>query len=129
MDQKHLRLICWQALREDNPEQLCKAIDEGVATFGIDSTQLMVELENWLWKDRNWKGRSNGEGEEDLPRGVIAVAAGNQKRVPPPGAIKCLAALLRRFPTDYSTNQHAVAMRRAERKSRLWALALLRAWK
>ena len=130
LDQKHLRILCWQALREDNPEQLCKAIDEGVATFGIDATQLMVKLENWLWKNSNWNGRSNGEGEDqDPPRGLIAVAAGNQQGVPPPGAIKCLAALLRRFPTDYSADQHAVAMRRAERKGRLWALALLRAWK
>lgn len=129
VDQKHLRILCWQALREDNPEQLFKAIDEGVATFGIDATELMVNLENWLWKNSKWHGRSNGEGEDDPPRGLIAVAAGNQQGVPPPGAIKCLAALLRRFPTDYSTDQHAVALRRAERKGRLWVLALLRAWK
>ena len=127
-EQKHLRTLCWQALQKDNPEHLFKAIDEGVATFGIDAPGLMVKLENWLWKNSKWHGRSNGEGEDDPPRGLIAVAAGNQAGVPPPGAIKCLAALLRRFPTDYSIDQHAVAMRRAERKGRLWALALLRAF-
>ena len=40
-----------------------------------------------------------------------------------------LRCCVRRFPTDYSIDQHAVAMRRTERKGRLWALALLRAWK
>ena len=129
VDQKRLRTLCWEALREDNPEQLFKAIDQGVAMFGIDATELMVKLENWLWKKSKWQGRSNGEGQDDPPRGLIAVAAGNQQGVPPPGAIKCLAALLRRFPTDYSIDQHAVALRRAERKGRLWVLALLRAWK
>ena len=128
-EKKHLRILCWEALKRDNPERLFRAIDEGVATFGIDAPELMVKLENWLWKKNKWRGRSNGEGEDDPPRGLIAVAAGNQQGVPPPGAIKCLAALLRRFPIDYSIDQHAVAMRRAERKGRLWALALLRAWK
>ena len=81
------------------PKQLCKAIDVGVATFGIDAAKLMVKLENWLWRNSTWKD----EGEEDPPRGLIAVVAGNGQGVPPPGAIKCLAALLRRFPTDYCT--------------------------
>ena len=128
-DQKHLRILCWEALREDNPKQLFKAIDQGVAMLGIDETELMLKFENWLWKKSKWHGRSNGEGQDDPPRGLIAVAAGNQQGVPPPGAIKCLAALLRRFPADYSTDQHAVSLRRAERKERLWVLALLRAWK
>ena len=128
-DQKHLRILCWEALREDNPKQLFKAIDQGVAMLGIDETELMLKFENWLWKKSKWHGRSNGEGQDDPPRGMIAVAAGNQQGVPPPGAIKCLAALLRRFPADYSTDQHAVSLRRAERKERLWVLALLRAWK
>uniref|UniRef100_A0A7S0Q0Y8 Uncharacterized protein n=1 Tax=Coccolithus braarudii TaxID=221442 RepID=A0A7S0Q0Y8_9EUKA len=126
---KHLRILCWEALKKDSPEQLFKAIDEGVATFGIDAPELMVKLENLLWKNSKWHGRSNGEGEDDPPRGLIAVAAGNQAGVPPPGAIKCLAALLRRFPIDYSSDQHAWAMRIADRKGRLWVLALLRAWK
>jgi len=125
----HLRILCWEALERDNPERLFRAIDEGVATFGIDAPELMVKLENWLWKPKKWRGRSNGEGEDDPRGGLIAVAAGNQQGVPPPGAIKCLAALLRRFPIDYSIDQHAVAMRRAERKGRIWALALLHAWK
>ena len=130
-EQKHLRTLCWQALQKDNPEHLFKAIDEGVATFGIDAPGLMVKLENLLWKNSKWHGRSNGEGEDDPPRGLIAVAAGNRREYRLQERSN-VSLRLRRLPTDYSIDQHihiyAVAMRRAERKGRLWALALLRAF-
>ena len=46
VDQKHLRILCWEALREDNPKQLFKAIDQGVATSSRVTSTLATHADH-----------------------------------------------------------------------------------
>lgn len=91
---KRLRGACWKALREDDPEALLLALEEGACKFKVSSDELMVLMQHWLWKG------DKGKGPSGQALGVIVAAASNKVGVPLRGAVRCLQALLLRFPSD-----------------------------
>lgn len=123
---KNLRSACWNSLKKDDSDELLNVIKKASEDLKITEEQLMEKLGFWLWRD-------NSEKKSDR-RAMIEVAAGNKKGVPKQkGAIRCLEALLNRFPPGISTactlQEYSRAIFRAERQGRVEALALLKEYR
>jgi type I site-specific restriction endonuclease len=123
---KNLRSACWEALQKDDSDELLNIIKKASEDLKITEDQVMEKLGFWLWRD-------NSEKKSDR-RAMIEVAAGNKKGVPKQkGALRCLEALLNRFPPGISTactlQEYNRAIFRAERNNRVEALALLKEYR
>ena len=84
---KVLRTVCWEALRNDDPDMLMHALHRGAGGDDLKIHELLPRLELGMWK------RGCGKHGEMKRRGLLTIAAGNQEGVPPSGAVRCLEAL------------------------------------
>ena len=108
-----------QALAGDDEVALMTAINKACDALQIESSHLLMMLEQGLWRP------SRGTGPGGNPRGLIAVAAGNRQGVPECGAIRCLQELLLRFPNAWNARELSWALERAKELGRVQVVALL----
>ena len=89
-----LKVQCWDALKSDDAEKLCKALITVAGSKALVPS-VMAQLEIGLWNDAKQKQM---RAQERTPRGLVCVAAANRAGVPKEGAVRCLEMLLRVFP-------------------------------
>ena len=107
----NLKIHCWNALKTDNAEELCKALITAAGSKAMVPS-MMAHLEIGLW---NHADQQKIRAQERPPKGLISVAASNSAGVPKQGAVRCLQMLLRVFPDGCSPDEIKRAQKGLER--------------
>ena len=105
-----LKVECWNALKTDDAEELCKALITAAGSKAMVPS-VMAELEIGLW---NSTTQRQMRARERPPAGLVSVAATNHAGVPNEGAVRCLEMLLRVFPDGCSPTEIKRALDRLQ---------------
>ena len=107
-----LKVECWNALKTDNAEELCKVLIKAAGSKAMVPS-VMEQLEIGLWnKTEQMKMRA----QKSTPKGLVCVAATNHAGIPEEGAVGCLEMLLTVFPDGCSPSEINRALERLQKR-------------
>ena len=121
-----MRVLCWDALERDNPDELHTAIQQFCDRYNMEHSILFEQLETRMWKSEMGKWSWDTGTHENY--GLVPIAAANISGVPSDGAIRCLEYLLTEYNGMWSQHQLEVALEGANRLSRTRAVELIESY-